>query len=60
MEDRLVWEYQGKWDSFQIREFAAEVVEEGRAAVVLLGICVTEALLPMYAPYSFFCELSAE
>lgn len=55
MEDRLVWEYQGQWESYQVREFAAEVVEDGRAATILLGICVAEPLLSTCVPFlSFF------
>jgi len=58
IDDRLVWEYQGQWDSYQVREFAAEVVESGQAGVVIIGICVIEALLPMCVFY-FFCVSSS-
>ena len=40
LEDRLLWEYPGRpeWNSFSVKMFAAESVEEGRAIMVL--ICV--------------------
>jgi hypothetical protein len=39
-EDKLVWEYKGDWKSSMasVDEFAAEVIDEGRAAVIAVGV----------------------
>lgn len=41
-EDKLVWEYEGDWGSSTayVDEFSAEVIDEGRAAVVAVGLSV--------------------
>jgi hypothetical protein len=39
-EDKLVWKYESDWRSSAayIEEFAVEVVDEGRTAVIAVGI----------------------
>jgi hypothetical protein len=36
-EDRLIWTHQSQWEFAMVLQFAAEVVDDGQAAVILIG-----------------------
>lgn len=40
-EDKLFWEYDWEWKSSMasVDEFSAEVINEGQAVVIAVGIC---------------------
>ena len=40
-EDRLIWKHQSQWEFANVLQFAAEVVDDGRAAVILIGLRTT-------------------
>lgn len=51
IEDRLIWEYRSHKNLSCVREFAAEIVEKGQAAMIVIGVWVmhTECVLSFIA-----------
>jgi hypothetical protein len=43
-EDRLIWTHQSQWEFATVLQFAAEVVDDGQAAVILIGQRTTNDL----------------
>ncbi|RDB28118.1 hypothetical protein Hypma_001468 [Hypsizygus marmoreus] len=37
-DGKHIWQYRGHWESFNVLKFAAEVVDEGKAVIIMVGI----------------------
>ena len=41
--DIFIWEYQGHWDSLCVTDFAADVIGDGRVAMIIIAVSVPSA-----------------
>ncbi|RDB16905.1 hypothetical protein Hypma_002540 [Hypsizygus marmoreus] len=37
-----VWQYRGSWEDYEVRSFAAEVVDEGQAVIIMVGVRISD------------------
>jgi len=51
-DDRFIWKYESRWNASCVDDFVAEVIEDGRTAMIAICVLVTEA-----PPFRRFFEI---